>query len=304
MRPHLSVAHGRKLAGVALMGLLVLGLAAPANAVPIDDVVLHGPEDADWYAEGDYTYGTSGGPCTGPDGGTQEEGFSGADEGDRDGGSDAFDGGLYVMVNGNAFGDGVENGRRSGQTLKVGPKRMSGVRVTVIERALQSSPTMRSLVKFQNRQERGRTLSIVWDSGLGSDDSEETRGSSAGPALAHTRADRWIISSDSATDPPGDPALLFAYFGRGAGERVTRVLFAPEDPDPANGIGSGCVAVRYRITIPANSTRYMLFFTDMWETNAEAFTKTGKYNQRHLGPNLLNGLGPAVRQRVVNWDLG
>ena len=303
MRPHLSSAHGRSIVGAALTGLLVLGLAGPASAEPIDDVTLSGPEGADWYPEGDYTYGTSGGPCTGVDGTTQEEGFSGADDADNDSGSDAFDGGLYVLVNGNAFGDGIEDGQLSGQQLRVGPQRLSRVNVTVTERALQSHPTMRTLVKFKNRRNRDRVLNINWDSGLGSDDSEETRFSSARPRQAHTRADRWIVSSDDAVDP-SDPVLVFAYSGKGAAERVVRVPFAPEDPDPASGIGAGCVAVKYRIKVPAKSTRYMLFFTDMALSNADGRNQAQKYDRANLPNRLLTGIGPSVRRRVLNWDLG
>ena len=291
------------MAVAAVAGLLVFALAAPATAAPIDPVTLTGPEGAQWFPEGDYTYGTSGGPCTGFDGDTQEEGFSGADDASNDSGSDAFDGGLFVLVNGDAFGDDMENGQLSGQQLRVGPDRMSRVRVTVTERALQSDPTMRTLVKFQNRTNRNRSLNVNWDSGLGSDDSEATRTSSARPKQAHTRADRWIVSSDDAVDP-SDPALVFAYFGKGAAERVVRVPFAPEDPDPASGNGAGCVAVRYRIQVPANSTRYMLFFTDMALGNADARNQAQKYDRANVPNRLLVGIRPGVQRRVLNWDLG
>jgi hypothetical protein len=284
-----------------LTGLLVLALAAPASAATIDDVVLTGAEGTEWDAEGDYTYGSDGAPCTGLNGGIQDEGFTPADDPSNDFGSDLFDGGLFLMVNGTAFGEGIEDGGLSGQQLRVGPEAMSGVQITRFERALQTSPTLRSLIRFRNNANRNKTLTIVWDSAMGADGDEATRASSAGPNQVHTRADRWITTSDDPSSP-SDPPAVFAYFGRGARERVTRVVFAAEDP--AGTTGEGCIAVRYRITIPANSTRYMLLFTDMAQSNQDARNQANKFDRRRPRPNLLAGIGPAKQRKVLNWDLG
>jgi hypothetical protein len=303
MRPSMS-SRGRTVAVAALTGLLCLALAAPASAAAIDDVELTGAEGTIWDAEGDYTYGTSGGPCTGVDGTTQEEGFTPADDGENDFTSDAFDGGLYLMVNGDAFGAGIEDGPLSGQQLKVGPDQMSGVRITRIERALQSSPTLRSLIRFRNGTNSGKNLRVVWDSAMGADTEEETRASSNAPNGVHTRADRWITTSDDADSGDlSDPPVVFSYFGPNARERVRRVTFAAEDDDPANGVGEACIAVRFNITIPAKSTRYMLFFTDMAQSNSDARNQANKFDHAGLGPKLLRDIGPGVRNRVLNWNL-
>jgi hypothetical protein len=267
----------------------------------IDDVELTGAEGTEWDAEGDYTYGDDGAPCTGltpPD--TQDEGFTPVDDGANDFSDDLFDGGLYLMVNGTAFGDDRENGSLSGQQLRVGPERMSRVRITRIERALQTSPTLRSLIRFRNGTNRAKTLGIVWDSAMGADGDEATRASSNGPGMVHTRADRWITTSDDPSSP-GDPPAVFSYFGPNARERVVRVVFAAEDP--AGATGEGCIAVRFRITIPANSTRYMVFFTDMAQSNQDARSQARKYDHRGLGPKMLRGMGPGVRNKVLNWNL-
>jgi hypothetical protein len=304
MRPHLSVARGRGAAAAVVTGLLVLALAGPASAAVIDDVVLTGPEGTEWDAEGDYTYGTSGGPCTGVDGTTQEEGFTPADDGSNDFTSDAFDGGLFLMVNGDAFGNGIEDAPQSGQELKVGPQTKSGVKITRIERALAAAPTLRSLIRFRNDHNSRRTLGIVWDSAMGADGEEETRASSSAPNGVHSRADRWITTSDDPVSASlSDPPVVFSYYGPGARERVTRVVFAAEDPDPSSGIGEACIAVRFRITIPANSTRYMVFFTDMALSNADARNQANKYDRQRLGPKMLRGIGPGVRNQILNWDL-
>jgi hypothetical protein len=181
---------------------------------------------------------------------------------------------------------------------------MNGVRITRIERALQTSPTLRSLVKFRNPSNQNRRLRIVWDSAMGADTEEETRASMAPPNLVHTRADGWITTSDDADNGDlSDPPVVFSFFGRGASERVTRVIYAAEDPDPTNGIGEACIAVRYRIMIPAHSTRYMLFFTDMALDNGDARSQANKFDHQGLGRKLLRDIGPSVRNKVLNWDL-
>jgi hypothetical protein len=257
MRSKISDARRRGGAMTAFLALgLVVALAAPAQAVLIDGVVLTGAEGTAWDAEGDYTYGTGGGPCTGVDAGVQEEGFTPVDDGVNNFTSDLFDGGLYLMVKGNAFGGGIEDGSVSGQQLRVGPESLGGLAITRFERALQTSPTLRSLIRFNNPSNRSRSVRIVWDSALGADEAEGTRASSSGSPTNHTALDRWIVVSDSPTtaglsDPPG----VLVFFGKEAAEKVTEVVYKAADPAPANGIGEGCIAVAFKITIPAHATR-------------------------------------------------
>jgi hypothetical protein len=285
-----------------LAAVLVLALAGPAQAVLIDGVVLTGDEGTTWDAEGDYTYGVLGGPCTGSDAGVQEVGFTPVYDGANDFSNDLFDAGLYLMVKGDAFGAGIEDGSVSGQQLKVGPESMGGLAITRYERALQTSPTLRSLIRFNNPTNNAKSVRLVWDSALGSDDSEGTRDSSYGNATNQTVFDRWIVVSDSPTSPT-DPPGLFVFFGKEAAERVTEVVYKAGDPDPANGIGSGCIAVAFKITVPAHTTRYMLLFTEMGQSNADASNQAAKYNNTHLSSKLLTGIGPKKRGRILNWNL-
>jgi hypothetical protein len=305
MRSKTSGARPRGGAMTAFLAIgLVVALAAPAQAVLIDGVELTGAEGTVWDAEGDYTYGTGGGPCTGVDGAVQEEGFTPVDDGVNNFTSDLFDGGLYLMVKGNAFGDGIEDGSVSGQQLRVGPESLKGLNITRFERALQTSPTLRSLIRFNNPSNRSRTVRIVWDSALGADGEEGTRDSSSGTPTNHTPLDRWIVVSDdpisaNLSDPPG----LMVFFGKEAAETVTEVVYKAGDPDPANGIGEACIAVAFKITIPAHATRYMLFFTEMGQSNEDAIGQAAKYNKADLKAKLLDGIGPRKQSRILNWNL-
>ena len=288
---------------VAVAAVMVPAVAA--NAVLIDPTTLSGPQGSVWDSEGNYTYGVDGGPCTGVDGTTQEVGFTPADDVLNDFTSDVFDGGLFLMINGDAFGDGIENSALSagGHQLITGPQTKSGLAITRFDRALQTSPTMRTLVRFTNNGGANRTVNVVWDSAMGSDTEERTRASSSGN-LRHEPFDRWIVSSDDPlTADLGDPPALFVFYGIGAPEKVNTVIFAPEDEDPENGIGEACIAVRYRITVPAHSVRYLLFFTDIARTNEAARTQAAKYNHRVLNANLTVGLSGAIKNKILNWDL-
>ena len=291
--------------GISLIAALAAAVlfGGTAYAHPIDDDVLAGAEGTRWDSQGNYTYGTEGGPCTGVDGTTQEVGYTPADDGSNNFGDDAFDGGLYLMVNGDAFGDGIENATLTalGDQRNVGPQTKAGLVITRMDRALRSSPTLRTLVKFTNNGATKKTVNIVWDSAMGADGFEGTRASSSGD-LTQTTADRWIVTSDNATTPEDAP-VLFVYYGKNAPTKVSNVVFAPEDPDPINGIGAACVAVRYSLSVPAHSTRYLLWFTELGQGNDDAIAQAVKYNTRALTPKLLVGISAAVKSQIVNWDL-
>lgn len=292
--------RGRRTAAtMAFVAALTL-MASTAHTAPtaIDDVLLTGPQGAEWDAEGDYDYG-SGGPCY------AREGFTPADDVENDYSSDVFDGGLLLLVNGQTFGAGIEVGNLSGQQLKVGPQKLSKVKVTRTERALQTSPTLRSLIRFKNPTNKARSLTLIWDSAMGADDDEETRASNAAPRKAHTKADRWIVASDDADSGSlSDPPVTFVFYGKRAQAGVARVLYAPEDPDPTTGDREGCVSVRVRIKVPARSARFVLFFTEIGLSNEANISMAKKFNKRGLNNALLKGIPKNVRNKVLNWDLG
>ena len=279
--------------------VLALGtalLVAGADvALPVSGAILTGA-GAIWSMTGNFDYFPGGGPCT-----SSDAGFS-VYEGDLSGGStEAFDGGLFVNVNGTLFDD--DDGSLTGQTLRTGPMVISGIAVSRTDTALPSVPVLRTLIKLRNTTNTGKTANLQWDSAMGSDDLESTRASSDGD-LFFEENDRWGVSSDSASDPPGPPAVTFALFGKGqVREKTAEVVLAPED-DELPAVGQGCVVFRFRVGVPADKTRYLLLFTEMHETNAGAIASTGKYNNRDLNNALLSGVGgPRKLGKIVNWDL-
>jgi hypothetical protein len=208
---------------------------------------------------------------------------------------DAYDGGLVLVVGSGTFADPDDVGDVSvkNNSLSVGPATLEDLRVSRTDRALATSPTLRSLIKLRNPGP-AQTWDILWDSNLGSDGSEEVRASSNGDTI-YQLGDRWVVSSDDPTEL-SDPALTHVLFGKSnPREKTVEIINAPD--------GSGCFTVGFSVRVPADSTRYLLFFTEMNKTNGGAENKAGKYNDRNLNDKLLKAIKGKVRNRVLNWDL-
>jgi hypothetical protein len=278
--------------------LTVVTQVALAASVPIADVDLEG-SDALWDPIADYDYGAGiGGPCT-----SSGSGFSAVEGGEYDGMSDAFDGGLYLKVGSTLFDDADLQGNLQGQRLTVGPTQIGGLRVTRIEEALQTSPTLRSLVKLTNTSNGDVTTTLTWDSGMGADGDERTRSSNAKPFRAATGDDDWIVASDNADDESlSDPPITFVMYGDGDLRVKGRTVpIPPEADDPDSG--EGCVVFRFRVTVPEGQTRYVMFFTELRLTNTKAIASAKRFGRVKLGSALMDGITPKVARRILNWDL-
>ncbi len=212
------------------------------------------------------------------------------------GASDGFDGGLLVDVDGTAFADGDGKGSfdAKANSFEVGPD-LTGTTLKVARTETAKGPYLRSLVKLANPSASAFTATITWDSDLGSDNSESVQASSSGDKT-FTKADRWVISSETGANGfTDDPTLTFVLFGKRAQTKVSSVV---------NGPGSGFLTVEYEVKVPAHAARYLLFYTEMNVNPAQAKKSAGKYDQRSLSKGLLAGISEKVRKRILNWDVG
>jgi hypothetical protein len=265
-----------------MVASLLLGQVVHATPVtPIDSVELDGSSATLW----DPTNTSDG--CLDDD----SAAYAGVDDGEIGSQSDAFDGGLILIVDGKRFVDGNDTGNLVGESLTTGPMAVHGVNVVRTDRAIGTA--LRTLIRLTNIRASAQTIPIALDSDLGSDGSGEIRGTSNGN-LTVTSADRWFITSDHATTP-SDPVLTFVSHGTGQ--------VRSRGDSPGYGSGSECVLTHWKVRVPANAARYLLIFTEMSTTNASAITKSAKFNKRLLNATLLAGIGQAVRSRVLNWDL-
>jgi hypothetical protein len=267
--------------GLATAALLALAQVAVATVVPIDGTVLTGGGSTSWD------------PLTDDGGLSSPTGYSPVDDGAIGAQTDAFDGGLVLIVDGVPFDDPDGNGNLVGQSLTVGPITLHGVKVSRTDAALQTSPTLRSLIKFTNTRNAAQTLQVYLDSDLGSDGSGAIRATSTGD-LKVTTADRWFVTSDDATTP-SDPAVTFVTYGAGA--------VAARADSPFYGADTEAVLTHWSVRIPGNSTRYLLTYTELHATNESAISAAPKYNKRGLNAALLTNISLSVRTRILNWDL-
>jgi hypothetical protein len=200
-------------------------------------------------------------------------------------------------VNGDSFVDGDGNGNLTGQQLKVGPSTLSGLKVTRTDRALQGTPTLRSLITLKNSKRRAKQARITIESDYGADGDEVVRDSAAGPKAFHTKADGWLVVADSATDP-GDTIVTHGFFGKGADEKVAKVT---------NGVpnGDSCLFVQYGVKVPAKSKRHLMLLTQLSGTDdiAGAKQRAKALGKANLGQKFLAGLSNGAQAKILNWDL-
>lgn len=212
--------------------------------------------------------------------------------------TDAFDGGLVLIESKGPFAvngfRGGQTANKTGQQLTVGPKSFAGMKVTRIDRAM-SSDSLRSLVKLQNKKKKPQTAILGLDSELGSDSNTGVRRTSNGSKF--TKASRWVVTSDNATTP-NDPVVTHVFYGSGNPRvKVASLPYGPAGPD------NDCVTVAFsKVVVPAKSTRYLLFFASLNDTNPSAITTAKGFNNRKLDSAKLNGLSKSVKKNILNWD--
>jgi hypothetical protein len=285
--------------GTAAVALgLAFAAAAWAGGAVIDDVELTGGGPTAWdpsNEENDF-----GDDCSTP---TQGLIYAAVDDGAYDGTDDGFDAGLVLLVNGSSFVDGDGTGVLGAEQLRVGPEKLGKLRVTRTERALQGSPTLRSLVKLKNtKQKRAVKAELLWGSDLGSDELTAVRGSSAAPGGFLTTSDRWVVTSDDAVDPD-DPPVTHVFYGKGkVKERSNSV---PDTATPPGANAATCVSAGFKLKVPARKARYVLFFSEMNDPddNTGAIEAAAKFDFKRLSKPLRAGLSKSVKKRIVNWDL-
>lgn len=275
----------RRAAATLLAMLMVMAVALPGSArtLDLDDgFTLVGPGPTYWDFEDDDS------------GCETSSGFTPVSDGEFGDQSDAFDGGLVVAVDGTAFadGDGIAQLSDDGRTVRVSGTRVDGIQVSRVETVLSTSPTLRSVIRLRNTGDEAKRVTVMWDSNLGSDSSEEVRASSSGDT-SYNLNDRWAVSSDSSSDP-SDPVLTFALFGEGALRQTDEIV---------NNFGDGCFTVEYRVRVPAHSKRFLIMFTRMNGTNARAIKTATDFDGVEATHVLLDGLAARVTSRTVNWNL-
>ena len=279
---------------LAVFGLLVAVPIALAAQEPITDVELEAGGDAVFDPENDEPGNDD---CLTADI-ANEDAYTPVDDGSIDlGASDAFDSGLLLLVKGKSFVDGDDNGNVVGEQIKVGPSTLAGLKVTRTDRALATSPTMRSLISLKNPKNKAKRVSLAIENDYGADDSEVVRGSAKAPNLFYSKRDNWVVVADD-LDDPSDAVVTQAFFGKGAKESVAQVTNGFPNAD-------SCLNVRYSVKVPGKSKRHLMLFTQLHDDDDVelARLRAKAFGKNKLGNKFLAGLSKGTKAKILNWDL-
>jgi len=208
---------------------------------------------------------------------------------------DAFDSGVIVWVNDEVF-IAPPPAQITPVSYAAGPVQMSGLQVSVDYYAVQTDPILRTQAVFTNPSNFPITATITLTTNVGSDSSTQVIATSSGDT-AFTTADHWIITDDGSTTG-GDPTNTHVLANGNTGLLVETGLTV------FNSAATNGVLARYSLTVPANSTRRLLFFNELNSSAAEAVTDVARYDNITPDSPLLVGLSGNDREQVVNFQFG
>ncbi|MBD3881819.1 DUF4347 domain-containing protein [Phormidium tenue FACHB-886] len=239
-------------------------------------------------------------------------------------GASAVTNGLSLYIN-NRIVTAASTADLTGQTLTAaGDRPYSGLNVAMQYSVIQDKPVMRTLQSLTNPTNQDITVDVSWVTNLGTGNSSEVKAVSNAadpgirwPQFSFSKDARWVITDDD------DRAFEGEKLGEGRGSNFfraasTNVLGGPGTPavtptsvstevflssasQPDSNKGE---IVNYRLTVPANSTRSLLFFYGINATTADAKAAVGVYNDVAAlkASSLLNGLTSKQLGEVVNWQ--
>ena len=202
---------------------------------------------------------------------------------------DAFDGALRIEIDGEAF-DPPTDGTATGQTFTSATVVMSGLNVTAQYYADPNQPVLRQFVSLENPTDSPITITYRLSSNVGSDGETTVQATSSGDT-SFTTSDRWVITDDSPTgDDPTNTLVLSLPNG------LAPNFVSQTDP-------SDDILAEFTVTIPANSTRSLLFFNALSDTSATAQANVSIFDDIAAlqASTLLDGLTSEQLANTLNW---
>jgi hypothetical protein len=186
------------------------------------------------------------------------------------------------------------------QTLTAGPMPLAGgISATLEYYAASDSATLRTLVSFQNPTASTRPVTATLAVNFGSDAQTVYLATSDGNTIA-TENDRWIVTSDgvtTSTNAVNTTVLAGPFFPPVTPGYVVDDVFA------CPGVQTAGVLTEYQFSLPPNSTRRLMLFNQINQTNASALAATAMFvkGMSTLDSDLIAGLGQSQWGEVVNW---
>lgn len=292
----------REIVRVSAPGILLLctpvGALGTDASLPLN--VTPGPGMTEWQitnAGGTDTGNAFDGICDG------SAGLSIDDATGASGDTDAFDTAYQVFVNGQIFKapDPVD---LTDNVLTAGPAQVGVNNLSVTVEYLFSATVQAARVRsiFTNSSNAPIDITVEVPVNFGSDAATSIEATASGDKIFETD-DRWLVTSDGIPDNPVN----------------TTVIFGPDNPPevPVSVTSSVCdnsgtegAGVTFTITIPANSTRSLMFFAGLGDIRATGNTIDGAITNaamfddpETIDISLIGDLSSTEREEVLNWRL-
>ena len=211
--------------------------------------------------------------------------------------NDAYDGALFFTINGVTYNPDP-TGDLTDTTVTGATVNLSGLNVTGEYYADPNLPVIRALATLENPTNSAITIVFSLLGDLGSDSDTAVFSTSSGDAFVSSE-DSWVISfEDEGVSPPSDPVITHVLNGPFA--EVT-----PQNAFLVNTLDG--YGFQYEVTIPANSTRSLMFFNALTSTTEEAAIAAALYEDVSSGSpfaetTLLSGLTNEQLSNIVNWN--
>ncbi|MEO1210135.1 MAG: DUF4347 domain-containing protein [Cyanobacteria bacterium J06638_20] len=210
---------------------------------------------------------------------------------------DAYDDALYFTINGVIYNPDP-TGDLTDTTVTGATVNLSGLNVTGEYYADPNLPVIRALATLENPTNSTITIVFALLGDLGSDSDTAVFSTSSGDAFVSPE-DSWVISfEDEGVSPPSDPVITHVLNGPFA--EVT-----PQNVFLVNTLDE--YGFQYEVTIPANSTRSLMFFNALTSTTEEAAIAAALYedvssDSPFAETTLLSGLTNEQLSNIVNWN--
>jgi hypothetical protein len=191
------------------------------------------------------------------------------------------------------------------QDIFVNPKPsvLSGLTVSAQYRIGGSQPLMRSYFTFTNPTNQDITVPISWATNFAYNEKTQLKNTQSGDKVLGIN-DGWAVFDDD-NESYGGAAVGELFYGPGkpsvTSDSVSQTVFTSQ--------GNQGVLANYTITVPANSTRALMFFTANTGSSApgnDTATPAIAYasNADPATNDMLDDLTPVQRAQILNWDFG
>jgi hypothetical protein len=210
--------------------------------------------------------------------------------------SDAYDGFFLMAVNGTQYRDPDGVFTTTATSVSGSPTTIAGLTVSGDYQFFASAPVVRAIYTYQNATAAPITVTVAMGYNVGSDSATIVQATSDGDLLVETN-DAWQVSSEG--NPSTDPVVTLSRFGAGGAIGVTSstvvVATTPVEEDQIDN---------YTLTVPANATRRLMFFSRVDPTIAAATAAAPTFNTLASvqAAGFTAGLTPAQLGEIANWS--